>query len=673
MKKLKNFKGITLIALVVTIIVLLIIAGIAILTLTGDNGIIKRSSAARESNEKAAIKENLDLANQSIYLDYIANQKNKKLTSYYTDYSDYTSPNTFISSSKFNNTEYPIQSYEVYKAENINCVDISVRSRNNNGTIYRYIIKLDEDELVTNTYTEGDVDDIVEVLEEIQVGNMTEIKVKNTSYIINYELNDGVNPANAPTTGKKGRATVYPTPTKEGYLFAGWYDNAEFTGSRKIQTDLNVTADEITVYAKWAQKVSGDMFNWTFDTTTQKATITGFSENGITQYNNGNITELIIPDTYSGTVEDYQAYIGYAVDKIGDSAFKDCDKITGTIMIPDTVTEIGTSAFSRCNKATTVIIGRRVITMGNSAFSSCSKITEVVAPNTVDLAGSKDGSHKFTNDSLINKVTLTSGLDAQGNLNLNVYNYPWGDVRYTPWGESTQDNLVIEIEEGVKKLGDYTFYGVSKAKTVILPNSLEEIGGHAFEESGLTATNITFPSSLTKIGDWAFESCNSLSGTLHISGNINYVGNAAFQNCDYITKLIVDANLQTIGGSAFSSLHRLTEIEIPIDKNWTGVSGSYIFTNSTAINKITITPGANGNGVDYLDWYAAWQLPWGKSHSSLERQVIIERGVRYIGQNTFYDTNNKVTFKYNGTQQQWNDEVTINSNGNDYLRNIEFD
>ena len=35
-----NSKGITLIALVITIIVLLILAGITIATLTGDNGII---------------------------------------------------------------------------------------------------------------------------------------------------------------------------------------------------------------------------------------------------------------------------------------------------------------------------------------------------------------------------------------------------------------------------------------------------------------------------------------------------------------------------------------------------------------------------------------------------------------------------------------------------------
>lgn len=41
--------GITLIALVVTIVVLLILAGVSISTLTGDNGIITRANQAKES------------------------------------------------------------------------------------------------------------------------------------------------------------------------------------------------------------------------------------------------------------------------------------------------------------------------------------------------------------------------------------------------------------------------------------------------------------------------------------------------------------------------------------------------------------------------------------------------------------------------------------------------
>lgn len=49
-KKFKRNKGITLIALVVTIIVLLILAGISISMLTGQNGILNRASEAKNLN-----------------------------------------------------------------------------------------------------------------------------------------------------------------------------------------------------------------------------------------------------------------------------------------------------------------------------------------------------------------------------------------------------------------------------------------------------------------------------------------------------------------------------------------------------------------------------------------------------------------------------------------------
>ena len=54
-------KGITLIALVITIIVLLILAGISIAMLTGDNGILKKATTAKEQTEQAQAKEKIQL------------------------------------------------------------------------------------------------------------------------------------------------------------------------------------------------------------------------------------------------------------------------------------------------------------------------------------------------------------------------------------------------------------------------------------------------------------------------------------------------------------------------------------------------------------------------------------------------------------------------------------
>ena len=55
-------RGITLIALIITIIVLLILAGISIATLTGDNGILRKATDAKTKNDEAQIRERIQLA-----------------------------------------------------------------------------------------------------------------------------------------------------------------------------------------------------------------------------------------------------------------------------------------------------------------------------------------------------------------------------------------------------------------------------------------------------------------------------------------------------------------------------------------------------------------------------------------------------------------------------------
>ena len=61
-KNRKKNNGITLIALVITIIVLLILAGVTIATLTGDNGILTKTSEASEKTKEANAKEQVQIA-----------------------------------------------------------------------------------------------------------------------------------------------------------------------------------------------------------------------------------------------------------------------------------------------------------------------------------------------------------------------------------------------------------------------------------------------------------------------------------------------------------------------------------------------------------------------------------------------------------------------------------
>ena len=60
--KIKQAKGITLIALVITIIVLLILAGVTISMLTGENGILKQATNAKNATDKSEFEEQVSLA-----------------------------------------------------------------------------------------------------------------------------------------------------------------------------------------------------------------------------------------------------------------------------------------------------------------------------------------------------------------------------------------------------------------------------------------------------------------------------------------------------------------------------------------------------------------------------------------------------------------------------------
>ena len=68
-KKKEEIKGITLVALAVTIIVLLILAGVVILFTLGENGIFKRAKEGVEIYQNEVEKEKVELDKVTNYID----------------------------------------------------------------------------------------------------------------------------------------------------------------------------------------------------------------------------------------------------------------------------------------------------------------------------------------------------------------------------------------------------------------------------------------------------------------------------------------------------------------------------------------------------------------------------------------------------------------------------
>ena len=83
----KNQKGITLVALVITIIVLLILAGVSISLVLGNNGILTKASDAVVKNEAAVAAQEVQTASADANMTYYAawtEDGTVKKSSYYT-------------------------------------------------------------------------------------------------------------------------------------------------------------------------------------------------------------------------------------------------------------------------------------------------------------------------------------------------------------------------------------------------------------------------------------------------------------------------------------------------------------------------------------------------------------------------------------------------------------
>ena len=155
----KREKGITLIALILTIIVLLILAGISISMLAGNNSIIKNAQQAKADTERAELEERIKLAIMGAY----------------------------DSTGSFN--------VEKLKTE-----------LNNLGA----------------TYSETETELLIDIPNGKQIAVEKGAEKEETTYTINYDANEGtVTPTSI--TAVSGAEITMPTPTREGYTFNGWY------------------------------------------------------------------------------------------------------------------------------------------------------------------------------------------------------------------------------------------------------------------------------------------------------------------------------------------------------------------------------------------------------------------------------------------------------------------
>lgn len=140
------------------------------------------------------------------------------------------------------------------------------------------------------------------------------------TYTVNFESDGGSNVAEITTDGTK--ITMPSAPTKDGYIFGGWYYDSELKNEFKAEKlkDNPITSD-ITLYAKWTAVT---MTGLSVKTQPNKKVYTAgetFDKTGMeisASYNDGSskqITEYTIDKTGALAVSDTKVTITYSIFK----------------------------------------------------------------------------------------------------------------------------------------------------------------------------------------------------------------------------------------------------------------------------------------------------------------------------------------------------------------------
>ena len=185
------------------------------------------------------------------------------------------------------------------------------------------------------------------------------------------------------------------------------------------------------------------------------------------------------------------------VTTINDFAMNGCAKVTGELVIPDSVQTIGRSAFEGTG-FTSLNLGNSVKEIGVSAFYNCATMTgNLVIPASVTTVGK----NAFA------KTGFNGKLDFQA----QIEEFPaaiFKELNFTS----------VSFSDSVKTIGDRAFENCKQLATVTFGQGLETIGRFAFDGAGISG-KLTFPDSLKRIKDYAFSNCLGITEIDFPEGN----------------------------------------------------------------------------------------------------------------------------------------------------------
>ncbi len=243
-------QGITLISLVVTIIILLILAGVTIGLISGSDGILGRATASVDKTHMESAKEQVTLKIGEYQSEFYEGKYVTQEIDNASQQGDWIFENYGRQTLQVKDYEFIINLPEgLEKADSENPYIVTINKNRKllgkvTGTLsVDGILKWDENWVADGSSGEENKPD--------QGGDKTEEGDKN-QYKITYYKNDGTDQKQEQTIAIGTQTTLTLDQfTRAGYELEGWYVNAECTGEKITTTNTN-----IILYAKWIEKAT---------------------------------------------------------------------------------------------------------------------------------------------------------------------------------------------------------------------------------------------------------------------------------------------------------------------------------------------------------------------------------------------------------------------------------
>lgn len=114
-----------------------------------------------------------------------------------------------------------------------------------------------------------------------------------------------------------------------------------------------------------------------------------------------------------------------------------------------------------------------------------------------------------------------------------------------PWGKHADEIVEVNISNGIKNIGSWSFAKCEKLKKLSIPKSVTDIGQRAFYACS-ALERIALPEGVVNLGSGAFNSCTGVKAVI-LPDSLVTIGESAFMNLPLIETITIPKNVMSIG------------------------------------------------------------------------------------------------------------------------------